>query len=279
MHIRLLTLSDIPAADAILMAAFNATEPRAADLQRYLELQPDGWWVVELDGRLAGMGGAADYGAFAYIGLVAVDPACQRQGIGRALMAHILACIDPRGVPALLDASPMGYPLYLDLGFVETGQAHVYVCTQPPQMTPPPSGISLARPSDLPDLVAFDAPLFGGDRCALLRLLQRDFSQGALVRRDEDGQVSGYLIAKGHRLGPWAARTAQDAEMLLRAALAMPLAGLPLTIVPSQNQDAAGLLERYGFRLVRSLRHMRRGVVGVPERREWVYGQTSFAVG
>ncbi len=279
MHIRLLTPSDVPAADAVLMAAFDGAESRAVDLRRYLEFQPDGWLIAERDGRLVGMGGAVDYGAYAFIGLVAVDPACQRQGIGRALMAAILERIDRRGLPALLDASPFGYPLYLELGFVETDQAHVYLCPQTPQSVPPPSRVALIQPADLPELARFDAPVFGGNRRALLELLQRDFSQSAFVRRDEAGQVSGYLFAKGRRFGPWVARSAPDAEALLWAALALPLDGPPLAIIPGQNRDAPALFERYGFQEVRMLRHMRRGRVQAPERRAWVYGQTSFAVG
>jgi predicted N-acetyltransferase YhbS len=210
---------------------------------------------------------------------MAVDPACQRQGIGRAIIARILHWIDQRGLPALLDASRLGYPLYASLGFLPVDEAHVYLCAQPPLAVPPPSGVYPLQESDLAELHALDTAAFGGDRRAVLRILQRDFPQGGLLRRDESGRIGGYLIAKGRRIGPWVAHTPQDAEALLLAALTLPLDGPLLTILPGQNHIGPPLLERYGFRLVRSLRHMRRGVVQSPEKRQWIYGQTSFAIG
>jgi hypothetical protein len=47
-------------------------------------LQPDGWFVAELDGQWL-MVGTVDYGEFAYIGLMAVHQRCSARGIGRAL--------------------------------------------------------------------------------------------------------------------------------------------------------------------------------------------------
>src|SRR5262245_3409659 len=111
--IRILSGEDVDIADAIMIPAYGVPRSRKRDLRRYLALQPDGWLLALLDGEPAGMGGAIDYGPFAYIGLMAVLPALQRRGIASAIMEQLLAWIAARGCPTvLLDASPAGERLY-----------------------------------------------------------------------------------------------------------------------------------------------------------------------
>ncbi len=75
------------------------------------------------------------------------------------------------------------------------------------------------------------------------------------------------------------ARDPEAAERLLRAALTLPLAGTPTVIAPSLNGDAQEVLARCGFTVVRSTRHMRRGLLPRPRQRSRIYGQESFAIG
>ena len=88
--IRALTFADIPDADRILCAAFRTKDSRATELHRYLTLQSDGWFAAEIENKLVGTVGAVVYDTFAYLGLMAVDPSVQRQGIARQLMQHAL---------------------------------------------------------------------------------------------------------------------------------------------------------------------------------------------
>src|SRR5512144_255210 len=126
--IRVLTEADLDIADAIMIPAYGVPRSRKRDLRRYLALQPDGWLLALLDGEPAGMGGAIDYGPFAYIGLMAVLPALQRRGIASAIMDRLLAWVAARGCPtALLDASPAGERLYEKLGFVDDDTVVQYI--------------------------------------------------------------------------------------------------------------------------------------------------------
>src|SRR5215475_9007664 len=118
--IRTVTEADIDAADAIMIPAYGVPRSRKRELRRYLALQPDGWLLAMLDGQPAGMGGATDFGSFAYIGLMAVYPELQRRGIASAIMERLLSWIAVRGcATALLDASSAGERLYEKLGFVD----------------------------------------------------------------------------------------------------------------------------------------------------------------
>src|SRR5512139_2057789 len=173
--IRTMSTADINSEDRVNQAAFEMPESRAAEIGRYLEIQPDGWFVAEQAGVLLGMVGAVDYGKFAYIGMMAVLPEFQGRGIGRRLMEHILAWLDSRGTPVLLDATEMGYPLYKKLGFVEIDLGCVYALDQPVMCEAADREVYRLELADLDELVAFDTPLFGADRRKVLSVYLRDY--------------------------------------------------------------------------------------------------------
>lgn len=278
--IRRLTETDIDAAGIISARAFNSTGTRSAEVRRYLQLQPDGWLLALSGGGPVGMVGAVDYGPFAYIGLLAVLPAAQGRGIGRALMRHLLAWLDARGTPvSLLDATDAGAPIYLRLGFEEVARTNVF---QPARLDHPPStseGVRLLGPSDVPALLRFDAPIFGASREAVFNALLADFPGRAFATWDEAGELTGYLFAQARRLGPWVVRRAQDAETLLHAALALTFDAPPAVLIPAENREAADFMTRAGFEITRYTRFMRRGGFRCPIRREQIGGLASFALG
>jgi ribosomal protein S18 acetylase RimI-like enzyme len=59
----------------------------------------------------------------AFVSMLGVDPASQRQGAGRALLGRVLAEADEREVPVYLDtAKPDNLPYYRSFGFELTGE-------------------------------------------------------------------------------------------------------------------------------------------------------------
>jgi ribosomal protein S18 acetylase RimI-like enzyme len=275
-----MTSADLDAAGAIVTAAFGSPYSRIDEVRRYLAFEPDGWLLATLDDTPVGTVGALDYGPYAYISLLAVHPSAQRRGIGLALMEHILAWLEARGCPmALLDATDFGAPLYRHLGFVEDDRTLVLGREGSPVRTRAPGRAYPVQPADLPALDRFDAPIFGAERGAVLASYLADAPERAFVTRDASGQITGYLFAQARALGPWVADTSADAEVLLAAALALPFAGGPEVVVPASNVAALSLLSRHGFRVTRSLPHMRRGGRRVPSRRTLIYGQASLAIG
>jgi predicted N-acetyltransferase YhbS len=140
LRIRALQPEDFAAADDVLRAAFHASISFVPRLRRYLALQPDGWLVADDEGQVVGMVGAIDYGAFAYVGLMAVRPDRQGQRLGRKLLDALLADLDGRGRPcALLDASPAGAPLYERSGFADAGLSHEFSYVEDPSAAQVPA--------------------------------------------------------------------------------------------------------------------------------------------
>ncbi len=279
---RRLTEADIEAAAGILAAAYdNPSSRRPMSLRRYLALQPDGWLLALLDGRPVGVGGAVNYGPFASIGSVGVRPEAQRRGVARALMERLLDWLEVASCNvAVLVATEAGVPLYRRLGFVEDGATLVFrrAASPWPDHAPSPR-VSSLRAADLPEVARFDAPIFGAARPAVLAAYLADDPARAFVARDDSGAVAGYLIAQEQTLGPWAARTPENAEALLSRALSLPFDEVARALAPSANAEAVRLLQRHGFEGPFMLLRMRRGGTVTPGSPALLYGQGSFAIG
>src|SRR5947207_13435443 len=87
--IRRMRLQDLSAGMRLKeLAGWNQTE---ADWRRYLNLQPDGCFVAELNGAAVGTVATSIFGSVAWIALVLVDPAVRGRGIGTALLNQALA--------------------------------------------------------------------------------------------------------------------------------------------------------------------------------------------
>ncbi|HEX5690416.1 MAG TPA: GNAT family N-acetyltransferase, partial [Roseiflexaceae bacterium] len=277
--LRTLTPADIDEADTILMPAYGVPRSRKRELALYLSLQPDGWRLALDDGRPIGMGGATDFGTFAYIGLMAVHPDAQRRGIATLILEDLLGWLKGRDCStALLDASAAGAPLYVKYGFVDDDKVVQFQqddCALRPRLS---DRVVPLRAEELDELVAYDTPIFGANRIALFAAMLAEAPRRAFLSRDANGLIDGYLFAQPSVIGPWAARDAATAEALLGAVLELSFEENPRVLVPGANTEATGLLLRYGFSPQRSLRHMRLGDA-VPRRRELIYGQASFGLG
>lgn len=233
-EIRRLTLDDIAAAQRLReQAGWNQTD---ADWRRLLAWSPDGCWAAERDGQVVGTTAVATYGRrIAWIGMVLVDEAHRRQGIGRALLGHAIEHLDGLGIETIaLDSTPEGQPLYASLGFTDAFELARWRgpiprssqrATQgvPPDAAPVGSAAILAAssqpsqaalrqrtgpsdvrdapvirpltPADLPAVAAYDARLFGTDRAHILDALFRGHPDRCFVA-ERQAQISGYVLSR-----------------------------------------------------------------------------------
>jgi predicted N-acetyltransferase YhbS len=277
------TEEDLEATDAVVMAAYNVRQSRMEALCHHLAFQPDGSFVAKYESAVVGFGAVVDYGLFAYVGLMSVAPSMQKRGIGALMLERLLACLDERGcATVLLDASSAGRSLYERYGFVEDDTTVVLKQTEQtvsPHHIPKDGSISPLASKDIASVIAFDAPCFGTERGNVLAAYWADDPQRALVTHDATGQIAGYVIAQPTVIGPWVARTAEDAEKVLLRVLAFSYESAPNVFVSAQNADAIELLNRYGFTQQRTLSHMRRGKPVQRNRHSALYGQASLGMG
>ena len=278
--VHLLQEVELDAVSEIVKAAYNMPYSRKDTLTRYLDLQPDGAFVVKDNGNVVGFGAALDYGPFAYIGLMSVHPSAQKRGVGQLLMDTLLSWLARRDCQTvLLDASQAGAPLYLRNGFVEDDRTADMRLLQ--NITRPQDHserISPVRDEDFKKLVAFDAAYFGASREALLTAFHADDPQRVFVTHNNN-EITGYLIAQTRTIGPWVARSPEVARQLLQYALTLPYSTGPMVFVSTHNVDALALLAHSGFTQTRSLSHMRKGPVVPRHRLTTLFGQASLGFG
>ncbi len=277
--IRPLVEADLPAADRILQAAFERSHSFTPMLRMNGAAQPGNQCVAVIDGKVVATVGAVDYGRFAYVALMGVDPAYHRRGIARQMMDHVLARLDGRGCPiVLLDATEGGAALYEQIGFVDDSFAYEYQGIATPAGLTRNGRVERMTPAMLPEVAVFDAPRFGADRSRLLEILLAETPDRAFVCRDAAGRIGGFAFARVV-LGPWVAQDTATAEQLFDAALAANGSENVHVLVPRSNERAVELLERRGVPRIRRLRHMRRGGNAPPGDPTGLFGQVSFGLG
>jgi GNAT superfamily N-acetyltransferase len=266
--------------EPILMAAYSESNNFKSELRRYLILQPDGWLVAESESLLIGMVGAVDYGAFAYIGMMAVDPVFQRQGVAKRLMKQLLEWLDGRGCSlVLLDATEVGAKLYTQFAFVEDEPTLVFQQVDSPKSRCSYECVKQLNSADLARLTMFDAQIFGAYRQAVFATFLAEIPKRALFACNVDDQITGYLFAQASTIGPWAASTPEVAEALLVSALNLSFSDALQVFVPGCNKVATSLLMRYGFSKQRVQYHMRRGNSTPLTQRCMLYGLASLSIG
>jgi hypothetical protein len=262
------------------MTAYNVPS-RRSDLETYLAAQPDGWFVIVDGDEVLAVGGALAYGSFCWIGLVATDPARQRQGLATKISAHLIEWAHELGCTTMaLDASVAGRPVYERLGFRVVGET-VELSLPPVPPGEEPSSAVCRSTDDVDRLLSLDRRIFGGDRARLLRALRREEAARCYVAMNGDGPA-GYLFARKRLLGPGCARNDGIARRLVRAALADrveigdTVEQRLLLPIESRYLDA---LYGLGLRVERRLAHMRLGDPQLPGVRNQLLAQTSYAAG
>jgi GNAT superfamily N-acetyltransferase len=270
-EIRLLTTDDIPAAMRLKDAAgWNQTED---DWRNVLRLAPDGCFAIDQEDRLAATATAVCFGRdVAWIGMVLTDPELRGRGFARALMERCIAHIEARGVEWMkLDATDMGRPLYLKLGFAD--EAPVERWRRAPG---PMRGFEAGSPGPPP--LDLDREAFGADRSQLLRMLEK-YAGVATA----DGYAFARPGSKATYLGPCVAREPEAARLLLLS-LARRHAFEPMFVdlLPA-NANAVAVARELGFERVRELVRMARPGVSNPRpftrRDEYVYAIAGFEYG
>jgi GNAT superfamily N-acetyltransferase len=276
----LLTDDDLEAAVALSTeAGWNQTP---ADWRRLLELAPGGCLAGRVGGRLVATTTVVGYQpvrptpvAARWIGMVLVARAWRRRGFGTAMLRHALATVaEPHTVG--LDATDLGRPLYLGLGFVDVAPFDRWAGRLRAVAAPARPAITLQRldPAALDEAVALDRRACGLDRSLLLRRLATEHGTSGWLARAGDRPVGLACLRPGREhwhLGPVVAEDSAVLAAVLNAAAGQLPAASVLVEAP-RIEPIAALLAAAGLRVHRRLTRMTR-----PGRRPLLLGDTLAA--
>lgn len=188
----------------------------------------------------------------AWVAMVLTTEKNRRQGLATRNLRWAIDRCRELGLSAGLDATPDGREVYLPLGFEDVYALHRWRADRVVLPAVPPSDVAVA-PLDGADMAALDAVAFGARRDVLLRYLQTNRPDVALVATS-DGHSKGFILARSGRgalhLGPLTATSSAVAVALLVHAL-RHVRG-PVSIdVPDHQTAVVRLLEAAGFQPVR----------------------------
>lgn len=222
-------------------AGWNQTE---ADWKRVISLEPEGCFALFADGVLASTTTAVCFGEkLAWIGMVLTDPAFRGRGFARRLMEHALAFLDRRAVEWIkLDATDMGRPLYLKLGFEDETPVERWVLENVPAI---PRVDLPAYEGDL----ALDLEAFGADRSRMLAALSAE--EAASI--PGEGFAMARPGAKWDYFGPCVCRSPHAARRFLEWFLSRRTGRSATWDILSASPEAVALAREFGFERRRQL--------------------------
>jgi GNAT superfamily N-acetyltransferase len=234
----------------------------AADWRIFLDLGTV--YVVRNEARrvIATAATLAYGGAFAWISMVLVAGDHRRRGLATRLLDRCVEDVTARGQVAILDATPAGRAVYLQLGFEDAwsyrrlerrGQG-----STPAEDAPPGVAIRPIADADWPELCAFDAAAFGADRSAVLSRLRGRLPVAEFVAR-RAGRVAGFLLGRDGRTASQLGPLVAEDDAVATALLARGLAGVagPLYVdLADAWTGVADWLHRQGFAVQRPFTRM-----------------------
>src|SRR4051794_19258755 len=135
-------------------------------------------------GRCVGSALALPLGPeLSWIGMVLVAKDARRRGIGTRLLRRAIDSVCDEGRTAGLDATELGRPVYLPLGFRDLYTVSRLRLDALAPSEPAPAGCTIRplTPEDLPALAAFDAPRSGMQRSHVLAYLLQLAAEVAFV--------------------------------------------------------------------------------------------------
>ncbi len=257
--IRRMTAADLPLGMRLKkQARFNQTED---DWRRFLDLEPEGCFVAEMDGEPVGTVTNCVFGSIGWIAMLLVDQRVRRRGIGTRLTQHALDYLAARGVAtARLDATPRGRPVYEKLGFV--AEYELLRLEGPAFGAKTPATLAPLTPDRLKGLLALDQEATGTARRRLIERLCGERPEATWIVPAAEG-IAGYLTLRAGdnatQIGPGVALSDEAGRALGDAAMAYCAGSRVFVDVPVDNLAAMCWAESKGLIVQRPFTRMRRG--------------------
>lgn len=187
----------------------------------------------------------------AWISMVLVTKERRRSGLGTGLLKRCIDEVRGSGRAAGLDATELGRPIYLPLGFRDCYGIARWHFDGARESVKPPASVVL-RPlalADLPRLLAYDRPRSGMERAAILMHLAQRQPGLAWVAESSAADIRGYCLGREGRtasyIGPVIAHDEGTALSLLARAAASA-EGPFIVDVPQAHGHVRAWLERQG---------------------------------
>ena len=244
-----------------------------SDIRRFMEWEPDGCFIAEIDRKYVGHVFSISYNHLGWIGLLRVDPKHRNRGIGSELMRKAISYLRSKGVKTIkLEAVQEAVNLYRRLGFKEEFDSLRLKALV--QIVPVIEHTSILTPSDrveirpmnnkdIPSITVLDSIYFGASRTKVLNTLFQDFPHLCFVAVIRDTMMGYAMCRKSasdtYKIAPWICHPEQPevAEQLLVTCLRNVGENSVVALgTPAVNEQAVEIAKKFGFRIVDTCRRM-----------------------
>ena len=264
-------------------AANEGWNPGKHDLEVFWNTDPDGFYGFYFEGQLIAGGAIISYNKeFGFMGLFIVHKDFRSQGIGkklwylrRDLLISKLNPNAPIGMDGVLDMQP----------FYNRGGFHIAFRDERFQFSstaiPFSTKVSLLHKEDFEKIFEYDVSHFGYSRTIFLKNWL-DMPESKAIKYTENSKILGYAVVRkaehGYKIGPLFADNAIIAEELFKSCLDMAPNNAIFLDIPTTNQHAVSLVEKYNGKYVFECARMYYGAA--PKIAiDTIYGITSFELG
>ena len=254
------------------------------DWKCLLNLEPQGCFAAELEGRCVASATAVNYESrFGWVGMVLVAPDFHRQGIATQMVEHTVDYLQSRGCQCQkLDATYAGTRVYEKMGFTVEYEVQRWIIRLPAKIVKTESGgLSLLTVDTLDVGTGMDRTAFGASRRELLHWYSSNKAPGFYL---QDSQwMAGYILGRpgsgAWQMGPLVASDAGVARNLMTAYLSGIDSGSVIADVVADSKQAVTLLQGLGFEKQRVLYRMFRGENRWPGRPDQIFCLAGFEYG
>jgi len=274
MNNRMMSSGDIPG--ALILCRHAQWNQVARDWEMFLRLSPEGCRIAEMETIIGTVTTVRYQNHFSWIGMILVDPAYQRRGIGMQLLRESLEILKDEET-VKLDASLAGRQLYLKLNFVDEYTLSRMIIN-PVRSILKKSLVRVIRKNEVVKLFDLDNKIFGANRQPLLEWLIDGAPQLAFMIEDKV-EILGYCFGrKGENymhMGPVVAINVELAKDLVLAALNNCIGQAVAIDIPHFDLSWKEWLESIGFEEQRPFYRMYLGsnhFPGVPENQFAILG-------
>ncbi|MBK0398305.1 GNAT family N-acetyltransferase [Limibaculum sp. M0105] len=240
-------------------AAAEGWNPGLDDVVPFYETDPEGFFVAEVDGRIAAAISVVNHTpGFAFLGLYICHPEFRGQGIGFALWNHALDHAGTRTVG--LDGVPDQQENYERSGFVRAGETLRYAGVIEGRPHP---AVRPAQSSELPALAALEAAASGVEKERFFTGWLADTAARKTLVLDRGEGPRGFATLRecrdGFKVGPLVAENPEDAFDLLHAVAALTEGAPVMVDVPSGNEALGDYCRELGLEVPFSTARMYKG--------------------
>jgi GNAT superfamily N-acetyltransferase len=250
-----LKLSDLRDAEALVTeAGWNQVR---ADWRMFLDFGTV--YAVRADKRVVATAAWLPYERCAWISMVLVATGHRRGGIATKLLQRCIKDVQAAGLVPVLDATPAGHTVYVQMGFGEAW-GFARLAAQQRELSPVASDATIEPIVDAlwPELCVYDARVFGMDRSKILARMRGRLPPAELVAR-RNGRIVGMLLGRDGRtashLGPLIAEDDAVAQALLAGALSA-IQGAVYIDIPDAKPAVRLWLAASGFEVQRPFTRM-----------------------